>query len=236
LLEEDPALDEEKVRQGVYGDYDLFSFEWECFCDNIGEMLEAISPKGYWLIAAHSLGWTRRRGHKFINLKSVNDGHEFLGLITPNTNFNLTIDELGDHLDISISHHDGTDSMTAYPMRVHPEDLESAFGQLENMSFEWRNAKLALLENDLETAAYHIDALEDTLSDLCYHIEEDVPAVDKAHRITDAAYQAVKLLEKYRFELEHTEVWYGEDLWSEIRKLAFENPALFKRVIEEWER
>ena len=96
-------ITEDAVRNLVYEDTDLFSFEWDCLLDNLSEILDRKNPDGYWKAVVNNFGWRSLDGQKYFRSHSAS---EFLREILPNTDCTFRVFNYGKGIAIQNFHHD----------------------------------------------------------------------------------------------------------------------------------
>lgn len=94
------GMDEQKIREQVYQDGDLFANEWDYFKDYLTELMNG---KEFWSIKGLNMGWRRLTGHKYLHAKT---GAELLNGILPDTDCTLYVYKYKTGLAIKCSHHD----------------------------------------------------------------------------------------------------------------------------------
>lgn len=102
------------------------SFEWECFCDTLTEMMQKINPKGQWHCTVQNFGWRSLNGFK--NLVATR-GDQMLSGILPRTEcrFRIFVEGkgFGRYFKIQNFHHDSPTGNEWYEVRrfngrIHP--------------------------------------------------------------------------------------------------------------------
>ena len=98
---------EKAVQDSAYGDSDLYQMIWDDEASTLGETLAEKSPDGYWKVEGRNLGWRNQSGYMYINLKSPDDGQDFLSRVLPKTNqLSYEARDSGSSISFKVSHHD----------------------------------------------------------------------------------------------------------------------------------
>lgn len=83
------------------------SFEWECFCDDLSELLNSLNRHGKWHATVENFGWQKLSG--YTNIKT-NDGQKFLSKLLPKTDCSFKVfvegKGFGRYIKIQNFHHD----------------------------------------------------------------------------------------------------------------------------------
>jgi hypothetical protein len=94
------------------------SFEWECFCDNLTELMEKINKGGKWFCTVENFGWQSRNGYKAF---SATKGRSLLSAILPNTDCSFKVfvegKGFGRYIKIQNFHHDSPHGREIYCVR-----------------------------------------------------------------------------------------------------------------------
>ena len=102
------------------------SFEWECMCDELTEMMQKINPNGQWHCTVENFGWQARNGYKNFN---ATKGQSLLSNILPRTDCHFRIfvegKGFGRYFKIQNFHHDSPTGNEWYKVvcfngRKHP--------------------------------------------------------------------------------------------------------------------
>ena len=78
--DEDECPSEDRILKDIYGDHDLFTWEWECTMDNLTGILTEREPGGEWSASANGMGWQARDATKDFHAST---GKEFVKQVMP---------------------------------------------------------------------------------------------------------------------------------------------------------
>jgi hypothetical protein len=107
----DEPLTPEQALDDAFADTDIYELAWENLNENLTEWLNIVNPDHRsWCVSGRNMGWRRRSGHKDIKYEDGATGAKMLGQILPDTECTYTICFDGESLEISNSHHDGSES------------------------------------------------------------------------------------------------------------------------------
>jgi len=99
------VIDEDKVREQVYEDSDIYTWHYDDFIQNLDEgMKEYMKKGGYWRVDGHNMGWQNRTGYRHFQAEN---GEELFQAIKPNTSeLTAYFYEGKGGMEARISHHD----------------------------------------------------------------------------------------------------------------------------------
>jgi len=107
----DEPLTPEQALELAFGDHLLYEYAKEYIDNELTEWLNIVNPDyRSWCVSGRNMGWRRRSGYKHIQYEDGNTGAKMLGQILPDTECTYTIYFDGESLEMSNSHHDGSES------------------------------------------------------------------------------------------------------------------------------
>jgi hypothetical protein len=78
-------------------------FEWDCFLEDLDELLKKVNPSGYWHCKVENFGWRKQSGYAFLEF---GDGIGMIRKVLPKTECSFNIFRDGKNLKIQNFHHD----------------------------------------------------------------------------------------------------------------------------------
>lgn len=78
-------------------------FEWECFLEDLNELLKEINPDGYFYCKVSNFGWRNQNGYAYLQIKS---GKELIQKVLPNCDCSFNIFRENNKIKIQNYHHD----------------------------------------------------------------------------------------------------------------------------------
>jgi len=126
-------MTEDEVFNDVLKDVDLFTHEFDWFCDSLTEMMKRVAHRfhfGYWYCEVSNFGWRSQEGHKYFK---ADTGRELLQAILPRAHCTYKIFRPKDRrtplIKIQNFHHDspvGKEWYNIWPMTV--KQIEERYG------------------------------------------------------------------------------------------------------------
>lgn len=110
---EEEEIDEDELRNRLYQS-DALNWAWEQFEEDLTEIINELSPDGYWSANVEGFGWRGLDGEK--NFES-DDGADFIGKILPKCDCTFYIYKTKDGLAINNFHHDSPTGREWYYLR-----------------------------------------------------------------------------------------------------------------------
>jgi len=99
---------EEEIREIVYNDYDLFTFQWDFLKEELTEVMHRLNKRNFfktmWKASVNNFGWRNQDGFKTFHAET---GEELLRAILPETDCTFRIFKYGRNgIKIQNFHHD----------------------------------------------------------------------------------------------------------------------------------
>ena len=102
-LNGDGEFDEDKARDDIYQDSDLFSIWYDDLKEYLTEIMIKKNNESYWFAKVQNFGWRSIDGEKYIN---ADCGSKLLNSILPNADCTFNIHNYGSGIAIQNYHHD----------------------------------------------------------------------------------------------------------------------------------
>lgn len=99
---EEPQRTEDEIRKQTY-EGDTLAWAWDDFEENLTELINKISPEGYWSASVQGFGWKGLDGEKTFFADNASD---FIHAILPQTDCTFYIYKTRHGLSINNFHHD----------------------------------------------------------------------------------------------------------------------------------
>lgn len=110
-------------------DYYDWQWEWESFCECLGEWLNRKFPDEYnWIALGSGMGWMKQSGYTTIHNTHGSEANIILEKIAPKTDYHVRVTESDSAIRFNFSHHDcptGGHVVEIQPLKFVIKDLRT---------------------------------------------------------------------------------------------------------------